>query len=395
MLLWDDNNTTTDNPGQVFNFDSPRDFVINYQLSRGDCSWLEVKDSKIELQTGVMTEDSKSEILYNFAQDCERAFYDSDSSVEIKGSLSVRVPSGTSAVSVSLPDVIGNRKGAKLEVSIKYFDSDATEDIRVSRTSHGAGMRVKSVSHKDKDGSVLQTKRYEYNEGEESSGRLYTLPQYDRKMRSFSVVGMVTKDPFGETEVIPEAVISLREYEINSGQLGNNPYGMPDGVGYGLVRERVDGIGGYREYRFNTTALSPMESDFAQFSYVVDSPMIGKCESERIYDANGTVVESHEYKYRHVISKYYSGIRLVSAYDWHNDAISVTTPESFQLVTDSEKPYQSGCLWMYKFNLNQEEVYLERELIEKDGVRRNIDYEYDESIMLPVIKDIVRVMVVI
>lgn len=386
VLLWDDNNTTTDNPGQVFNFDSPRDFVINYQLSRGDCSWLEVKDSKIELQTGVMTEDSKSEILYNFAQDCERAFYDSDSSVEIKGSLSVRVPSGTSAVSVSLPDVIGNRKGAKLEVSIKYFDSDATEDIRVSRTSHGAGMRVKSVSHKDKDGSVLQTKRYEYNEGEESSGRLYTLPQYDRKMRSFSVVGMVTKDPFGETEVIPEAVISLREYEINSGQLGNNPYGMPDGVGYGLVRERVDGIGGYREYRFNTTALSPMESDFAQFSYVVDSPMIGKCESERIYDANGTVVESHEYKYRHIISKYYSGIRLVSAYDWHNDAISVTTPESFQLVTDSEKPYQSGCLWMYKFNLNQEEVYLERELIEKDGVRRNIDYEYDESIMLPVIK---------
>ena len=114
VLLWDDNNTTTDNPGQVFNFDSPRDFVINYQLSRGDCSWLEVKDSKIELQTGVMTEDSKSEILYNFAQDCERAFYDSDSSVEIKGSLSVRVPSGTSAVSVSLPDVIGNRKGAKL-----------------------------------------------------------------------------------------------------------------------------------------------------------------------------------------------------------------------------------------------------------------------------------------
>lgn len=386
VLLWDDNNTTTDNPGQVFNFDSPRDFVINYQLSRGDCSWLEVKDSKIELQTGVMTEDSKSEILYNFAQDCERAFYDSDSSVEIKGSLSVRVPSGTSAVSVSLPDVIGNRKGAKLEVSIKYFDSDATEDIRVSRTSHGAGMRVKSVSHKDKDGSVLQTKRYEYNEGEESSGRLYTLPQYDRKMRSFSVVGMVTKDPFGETEVIPEAVISLREYEINSGQLGNNPYGMPDGVGYGLVRERVDGVGGYREYRFNTTALSPMESDFAQFSYVVDSPMIGKCESERIYDANGTVVESHEYKYRHIISKYYSGIRLVSAYDWHNDAISVTTPESFQLVTDSEKPYQSGCLWMYKFSLNQEEVYLERELIEKDGVRRNIDYEYDESIMLPVIK---------
>ena len=77
---------------------------------------------------------------------------------------------------------------------------------------------------------------------------------------------------------------------------------------------------------------------------------------------------------------------MVSAYDWHNDAISVTTPESFQLVTDSEKPYQSGCLWMYKFNLNQEEVYLERELIEKDGVRRNIDYEYDESIMLPVIK---------
>ena len=129
-----------------------------------------------------------------------------------------------------------------------------------------------------------------------------------------------------------------------------------------------------------------MESDFAQFSYVVDSPMIGKCESERIYDANGTVVESHEYTYRHVISKYYSGIRVVSAYDWHNDAISVTTPESFQLVTDSEKPYQSGCLWMYKFNLNQEEVYLERELIEKDGVRRNIDYEYDESIMLPVIK---------
>lgn len=383
--LWDENKPSTDYPGQVFQFDSPRNFIISYQISRGKCSWLDLKDSKIELQIDLMTDSTSNRILYDFNADCERAFYNPDMPEKLTGEFKVQIPAGMSAISVSLPDIIGRDRNAKLDVAIKYIDT--SENIKVIRTSHGAGMRVKSVYHKDKDGSILQAKHYEYNEGAESSGKLYARPQYDRKIRSFSVLGFITTNPLGETEVIPGQTISLKEYEINSNRIENNPYGMPEGVGYSCVREKIDGIGGYKEYRFNTDNFSPMEDNFAQFSYIIDNPLIGKCKSEKIYDDSNNIIESHIYTYQHNISKQYIGIHLVSAYEWHNDAITVTHPETSMIMTNSEKPYQSECLWMYKYILNQNEVYLKNEMIESDGVIQIINYEYDDTTMLPISKN--------
>ena len=387
--LWDTNNSTTDYSGQVFEFDSPRNFTISYRLKRGSVSWLELINSKINLQTGIMSENSHEEVIYDFSSDCEKAFYSSTPTDELFGELHVRIPQGMSAVSLFLPDDIGNDKEARLDVIIKYIDRNADEEPSVVRTSRGAGMRVKSISHKDKDGTIMQTTCYEYTDKSngESSGRLYTRPQFCREMMSYSVVGNIKRDLFGDIyDIVPSIVTTMHEYEINAEQIGNNPYGMPEGVGYGIVRESIDGIGGYKEYKFNTLNLSPMEDEHAQFNYVADSPLIGKCESETYYDVNGNIVESHKYEYRQKIAKYLKGIHLVSAYDWHDDAVEMIDSYNYTLMPNAEKPYMDGCLWLYIFNLNQNEVYLTKETIERDGVIQTIEYDYDESIMLPTVK---------
>lgn len=386
--LWNTNNKNTDYPGQLFEFDSPKNFTISYKLKRGCASWLNLINCKINLQTGIMSETSQEEILYDFRSDCENAFYSSTPIDELSGELHIRIPQGMSAVSLFLPNDIGSDKEARLDVTIKYIDRNADEEVSVIRTCRGAGMRVKSVSNKDIDGTILQNTRYEYIDktNGESSGRLYTRPQFDKEMTSYSVLGGIQRDSLGNNEIVPGIVTSMREYEIDAEQIGNNPYGMPEGVGYGIVRESIDGIGGYKEYNFNTLNLSPIEEDHAQFNYVADSPLIGKCESETYFDVNGNIVERHKYEYRLKISKNLKGIHLVSAYDWHNDILEMLDPYNYTLLPGAEKPYMDNCLWLYVFNLNQNEVYLTKEIIERDGVKQTIEYDYDECIMLPIVK---------
>ena len=353
--------------------------TIAYELNRGLNTWSDLYGSKIRIPFTSGTGDSPH-VLVDLDGECYQKFISGNTDQAIYGSISFERPAGVTTFSVDIPDALGDQHGASLNhayltATITYSTTPPI-DYGSDGMSYGCGMRIKEIHHYELGSESPKSVRvysYDSPESGHTSGILFDYPQYAEKYQRVGysyIVSLEQFSPFVETP---------RQFFMGDRPIERNPYGWSYGVGYGYVRETIQGIGGYTEYYFQNDEIQDVN-----YSYRVGKPKNGKLLEKRILNSAGVVVkkELNEYLVKH--TKYYYGVNLINT--WNKFPILIKPGYgtwSTGLYEANHPVFYPNFHIILEYALNQSDVLLMKKTDILDGVTRETSWTYDDSTLLP------------
>lgn len=371
-----DRNSSNDQTYVSIAEDGPREYHVDYKLSRGSNSWQTLSDYSTSITVPFSNSGAPTGTFVNLTDVCLNLRYSGSTDGTYNGHDIINsTHGGTTVFQVNFPNALGDQSGSNgghgvLSADIWYRDS-APEDMRLDRESYGCGMRVSSISHHDSDGHLLSRTSYSYDDPEtgNTSGHLFDRPRYET--------------------IYDNAVIPLRPgaflthivhrmYEISGYPVVDNPYGWSSGVGYEYVTETVSGSAGKKEYRFANTA----ETGGSQ-RIMIGNPLNGKMLSEKYLDSEGNVVSEVEYNYHTRESSHYYGVILSNNMD--RGAELINPADQFWQMQDHAVNGTLYCdrgIEAFTYALNQNDVWLSSVREASDGVEKSTSYTVDTETML-------------
>ena len=375
-----DRNSSSDTRSDFIQATAPVYISVKYDLNRGINSWSDMYGSKISIPYTTCA-GCRPETVLNFDSICYDLFSSGNMTSSIKGELIIERPAGVTTFSVDIPNSLGDQNGANLNhayLSVTFsWSTTPPADYSTEGVSRGGGMRIKEIHHYENGSSNAKSiRRYSYDDPltSHTSGILFDYPHYFER---FERVGY-SLEPKGHTLLEPLAE-TPRQFYMSDRPLDNNPYGWNSGVGYGYVKETIDGIGGYTEYRFNNVR----EHD-TDHSYRVGIPENGKLLAKTVVNSTGQVVQREQNEYTTHYSKFAYGVNLHNTW---NKFPGLINPQGGEWIYSKYLPYfpayYSGFHIILKYALNQCDVVLTNKTQILDNVKKETTFTYDFATLLP------------